>query len=157
MKIASLMLFLAAAGIAPAVAAEDPLAGLAWMAGDWMGVDGEVGGVEMEERWTEPRGGMMLGIHRDVKAGKAVDFEFFRVAATPEGIVYFASPRGRAAVPFKAIESKDKRVVFENKEHDFPKRIIYWAGEDGTLRARIEGDPGDKEKAMEWTWRRGRF
>jgi hypothetical protein len=127
------------------------------MAGDWMGVDGGAGGVEMEERWTEPRGGMMLGIHRDVKAGKAVDFEFFRVAATPDGIVYFASPRGRPAVPFKAIESKDKRVVFENKEHDFPKRIIYWLGGDGSLHARIEGDPGDKESAMEWTWKRGRF
>jgi hypothetical protein len=153
MKIASLLIFLAALA-APAPAADDALASLAWMAGDWMGVDG---GVEMEERWTEPRGGMMLGIHRDVKAGKAVDFEFFRVAVTPEGIVYFASPRGRPAVPFKAIESKNKRVVFENKEHDFPKRIIYWASDDGSLRARIEGDPGDKEKAMEWTWKRGRF
>ena len=153
MKIASLLIFLAALA-APAPAADDALASLAWMAGDWMGVDG---GVEMEERWTEPRGGMMLGIHRDVKAGKAVDFEFFRVAATPEGIVYFASPRGRPAVPFKAIESKNKRVVFENKEHDFPKRIIYWAGDDGALHARIEGDPGDKETAMEWTWKRGRF
>jgi hypothetical protein len=149
MMIASLLVFLALA--APA---EDPLANLRWMAGDWMGVDG---GVEMEERWTEPRGGMMLGIHQDVKAGKAVDFEFFRVAATPEGIVYFASPRGRPAVPFQAIESKNRRVVFENKEHDFPKRIIYWAGDDGALHARIEGDAGDKEPAMEWTWKRGRF
>jgi len=149
--IASLLILLALASPAAAPSSDDPLTSLAWMAGDWMGVDG---GVEMEERWTEPRGGMMLGIHRDVKAGKAVDFEFFRVAATPEGIVYFASPRGRPAVPFRAVESKDNRVVFENKQHDFPKRIIYWLGGDGSLHARIEGDPGDTEAAMEWTWKK---
>ena len=54
-------------------------------------------------------------------------------------------------------ELKGKRVVFENRKHDFPKRIIYWLGDDGALHARIEGDPGGKEQAMEWSWKKGRF
>ena len=131
--------------------AADPIAGLAWLAGDWSGADGPL---QMEESWIPPRGGMMLGVHRDLKDGKAVSFEFFRIQATPDGIVYFASPHGKPAVPFRAIENTVERIVFENKEHDFPKRILYWRSEDGALHARIEGDPGDKEKATEWVWRK---
>jgi hypothetical protein len=135
--------------------AADPLAELAWLAGDWRGKDGPV---EMEERWTEPRGGLMLYVHRDVKDGKAVSFEFGRVARGPDGVItYFASPGGQPATPFKVVESKETRVVFENKAHDFPKRILYWLDADGSLHARIEGDAGDKEKAMEWVWKKGRF
>jgi len=132
---------------------QDSLAGLAWLAGDWFGSDGTV---EMEEFWTNPQGEMMLGAHRDVRDGKAVSFEFFRIESTPDGIVYFASPRGRPPVPFRAIENSDKKVVFENRTHDFPKRIIYWQADDGSLHARVEGDPGDRERAMEWRWTRGK-
>ncbi len=158
MKYAGLVLpmlsALAAAALAPPPAA-DPLAGLAWLAGDWYGKDGPI---EMEERWTEPRGGLMLYVHRDVQDGRAVSFEFGRVAPGEGGVItYYASPGGKPATAFKMIESKDKRVVFENKQHDFPKRILYWLGGDGSLHARIEGDPGDKEHAMEWTWKKGRF
>jgi hypothetical protein len=148
-------LALAAAMISKPASAAEPLADLAWLAGDWHGKDGPV---EMEERWTEPRGGLMLYVHRDVKDGKAVSFEFGRVAPGPDGTTtYFASPGGEPATPFRMVESKGKRVVFENRQHDFPKRILYWLDADGSLHARIEGDPGDKEKAMEWVWKKGRF
>ena len=43
MMIASLLVFWR---LPPRLRSEDPLASLAWMAGDWMGVDG---GVEMED------------------------------------------------------------------------------------------------------------
>ncbi|MGH9369420.1 MAG: DUF6265 family protein [Thermoanaerobaculia bacterium] len=146
--------FVVAAMALGAAPPADPLAGLAWLAGDWFGT---ADGIEMEERWTEPRGGLMLGVHRDVKGAKAVSFEFLRIESTPQGIAYLSSPGGRPATPFRLVESKGRRVVFENPSHDFPKRILYWLGEDGSLHARIEGDPGDKEQAMEWTWRKGRF
>ena len=143
---------LAAAGHLAAV--PDALAELAWMGGEWYGSDGPV---QMEERWMEPRGGLMLGVHRDVKDGKAISYEFARIQSTPDGIVYFASPEGRPPTPFKLIESKDRRAVFANPSHDFPKRILYWLDAAGSLHARIEGDSGDKENAMEWTWKKGRF
>jgi hypothetical protein len=158
MRNASLLLpalALLAAMVPKPAAAADPLAELAWMAGDWHGKDGPV---EMEERWTEPRGGLMLYVHRDVKDGKAVAFEFGRIAPGPDGVItYFASPGGNPATLFKMVESRGKRVVFENKQHDFPKRILYWLADDGRLHARVEGDPADKEHAMEWAWTRGRF
>lgn len=127
------------------------LSDLAWMAGNWTGVKD---GVEMEELWQTPKGNMMLGLHRDVAAGRTVSFEFLRIEATAEGITYWASPRGRPATPFRLTELKEKRVVFANPEHDFPQRIIYWLDKDSALHAKIEGTQGGKPVAEEWTWRR---
>jgi hypothetical protein len=61
-------LFILAAAPAPAVppAGQDAVAELAWLAGSW---SGETGGLAMEEHWTAPSGGALLGMHRDVKSG----------------------------------------------------------------------------------------
>jgi Domain of unknown function (DUF6265) len=151
-KIAILAVTLALVSFgASAGARATDLSSLAWMAGNWSGVQG---GVEMEEFWQEPKGNTMLGLHRDVKGGRTVSFEFLRIEATPEGITYWASPGGRPATPFRSIEQKDKRAVFENAKHDFPQRVIYWISEDGALHAKIEGTMNGKAASEEWTWRR---
>ena len=134
-----------------AVAKDTDLSSLSWMAGNWNGVQG---GVEMEEFWQQPRGNTMLGLHRDVAGGRTVSFEFMRIEATPEAITYWASPGGRPATPFRLIEQKGKRAVFENAKHDFPQRVIYWLDDDGALHAKIEGTMNGKPAAEEWTWRR---
>jgi hypothetical protein len=127
------------------------LSELAWMAGSWAGTQGKV---EMEEFWQAPKGNTMLGLHRDVSGGRTVSYEFLRIEAGAEGITYWASPRGRPATPFRLSELNEKRVVFENPEHDFPRRIIYWLDKDGALHAKIEGILNGKQAAEEWTWRR---
>ena len=118
---------------------------VAFLAGTWTG---EEGGVSMEEHWTVPAGGLMLGLHRDVVPGKPAFFEFLRIEATPKGIVYLASPRGAPATPFPP--------VFENREHDFPTRIIYRLTPDGSLHARVEGTRKGKPAFEEWTWKKAR-
>ena len=129
------------------------VARLAWLEGRW---EGAQGGVAMEEHWTAPRGGALLGVHRDVKNGRMVSFEFLRIQATPEGVVYFASPNGAAVTPFKLAELGEDRVVFENRQHDFPQRILYWTDPAGALHARIEGLRGGKTVSEEWVWTRAR-
>jgi hypothetical protein len=138
-------------GFSELAGAATDLSALAWMAGDWTGVQD---GVEMEELWLVPKGNTMLALHRDVAGGHTVSFEFLRIEATPDGVTYWASPRGRPPTPFRLVELKDKRVVFENAEHDYPRRIIYWLGNDGSLHAKIEGTQSGKPASKEWTWRR---
>lgn len=136
------------------LAAQTPAGGvdaLAWMEGAW---SGEKDGVAMEELWTSPRGGALLGLHRDVKAGRLVSWEFLRIQATDAGTFYYASPRSAPPTSFKLVETGEKRAVFENKEHDFPQRILYWVDTKGALHARIEGPQGDKTVAEEWVWTR---
>jgi Domain of unknown function (DUF6265) len=127
---------------------------LAWMAGTWTGTTAD--GIETIEHWTDSKGGVMLGMHRDVKGGKAISFEFLRIQATPVGMVLFASPRGLSATPFPMAELGDQQVVFANPERDFPKRIIYRLTPDGSLNARVEGAVKGKTRSEEWTWKRSR-
>ncbi len=134
----------------PATADDVTLESLAWMSGHWSAtVDGE----EMEEVWLAPRGGMMTGMHRDVKENGRTFFEFLRITRTPDGIVYLAQPKGLAPTPFKLSEATHHRVVFANPEHDYPQRIIY-ALRDGRLCARVEGPQRGKEMSEEWCWSR---
>ena len=97
----------------------------------------------------------MVGVHRDVSSSGRVLFEYLRIEATEEGLIYYASPRGRApATPFRLRELEDERVIFTNPDHDFPQLIEYWR-EGSTLHARIEGPSteGDSQ-SMEWAWPR---
>lgn len=129
--------------------AKPTLADLAWMAGSWAGT---ANGVEMEEQWTAPKGGSMIGLHRDVARGRTVSFEFLRIEQQGDAVVYLSMPNGRSpATPFPLKEAGGARVVFENPAHDFPQRVIYW--KDGAdLRARIEGTENGKAASMEWRW-----
>ena len=122
---------------------------LLWLAGYWAA---SAGGTTMEEVWTEPAGGVMLGLHRDVTAGRPAFFEYLRIEQRESAVVYIASPRGTGAAEFTLVSGGPAEVVFENLEHDFPQRIIY-RRQGNRLTARIEGEVSGKAEAREWTWR----
>ncbi len=127
-------------------------ADLAWLEGSWSGAKN---GVQMEEHWTSAAGDGLVGMHKDVKDGRMVSVEFFRIGPNSAGIpTYFASPNAAPPTPFAAIEFGAKRVVFENLAHDFPQRVLYWLGADGALHARIEGTLNGAMQSEEWSWSR---
>lgn len=132
--------------------AGDGVASLSWLEGNWTGLQD---GVAMEEIWSSPAGGGLVGMHKDSKDGRMVSFEFFRIVPRDSGaICYLASPLGRAPVAFCAVELTMRRVVFENLNHDFPQRVLYWLEPDGRLHARIEGMLDAKPAAEDWIWTR---
>ncbi len=121
-----------------------------WMTGSW---GGTIDGVKMEEHWTTSDGNLMVGMHRDVRGNGKVSFEFLRIEKAGHALVYKAMPGGRAPTPFTLKESTASRVVFENLQHDFPQRILYWL--DGKrLCARVEGTMGGKVEGEQWCWSR---
>ena len=126
---------------------------LAWLEGRWVG---EKDGVSSEEVWTALRGGVLLGLHSDVKAGRLVSWEFLRVARTEDGVFYFASPRSAPPTAFRLVEAGEGRAVFENRQHDFPQRILYRLDSAGALHARVEGPQGGRTVALEWVWTKAR-
>ena len=126
---------------------------LGWLAGVWTGTQN---GVRMEEHWSTPEGGGLVGMHKDSKDGVMSSWEFFRIVPADSGrVCYMTSPLGRTPTPFCAVELTASRVVFENREHDFPQRILYWL-EKGVLHARIEGTIGGKVHSEEWAWTRAK-
>jgi hypothetical protein len=144
---------LAVAQAAGETAPGSPLAveDLAWIAGSW---SGEKDGVVSEEHWTTPAGGGLVGMHKDVRQGRMIFFEFLRIVSGENGVCYVASPGGAPPTSFCAVEAGERRVVFENPRHDFPRRILYWIDGDGRLHARVEGPPGGSHPAEEWIWSR---
>ena len=148
------LILMATAHGTPAAALPDPpaIASLAWLEGAW---GGTADGVTSEEHWTSAAGGGLVGMHKDVQSGKMTGFEFLRVEVdAQQRICYVSMPGGAPPTSFCAVEVGERRVVFENREHDFPQRILYWLTADGRLHARIEGPLDGKEAAMEWTWSR---
>ncbi len=136
---------------AASLSAEEPtpqIEDLGWMAGHWAGT---AGGIEMEELWIEPKGGIMLGVHRDIKPDGSAFFEYLRIEERDGAIVYIASPRGGAPTGFTLTSLEEARAVFENPEHDFPQRIIYHL-RDEVMTARIEGRADGELRSAEWRW-----
>ena len=109
---------------------------LAWLAGCWQG---STPGREYRERWSKPMAGMMLGTSQTVRDGRTVEYEFLQLVGDENGVVYVARPSRQAEASFKLIEGGPQVAIFENKQHDFPQRIIYRLGAAGALVARIEG------------------
>ena len=114
----AIALFLVSLLSGPPVAAED-LQQLDFMSGAW-GTDGII-----VEYWLPPAAGRMIGIHHATEGEKASFFEYLRIEAREDGIVYVASPMGSGTTDFRLTEVSDSRAVFENPEHDFPQKIIY--------------------------------
>lgn len=140
----------------PTLAGSPPdLARLSWLAGAW---GAEEGGRRTEEHWLPPRGGVMLGVHREAGGEKKTFFEYLRIEARGEEVFYVASPMGRGpGTDFRLVSLDETSVAFENKEHDFPQRILYRLDENGALRSRIEGPGKDGATvSKEWVWTRGR-
>ena len=134
---------------APAVAqpaSPDPLAPVAFMAGCWSFTRGER---TVHEQWMAPAGGVMLGMSRDVRAGRPASFEFALLRLVEGRIVYEARPEGQAPTQFTLTESAGTRAVFENPAHDFPQRIVYQRVGD-ELRARIEGPGPDGTRGIDY-------
>ena len=121
---------------------------LSWLAGHWQATDG---GTYVEEQWMAPKGGLMLGLGRTVKGGRAVEFEFMRIEEKGDGLVYLASPGGQPATPFLLVERGVERAVFESTL-EFPRRVSYRRNDDDSLTARIEGTKDGKPVSKEWVW-----
>ncbi len=114
-----------------------PAPDLAWMAGDWKMCAGRN---VVEEHWLGPADGLMVGVNL-TRTAKRASFEHLRIAPTPEGWAYLASPGGRPATVFLVKSTGAGEVVFENLKHDFPKRIVY--RRDGeALVAQISDETG---------------
>ncbi len=147
-----LKLIIATLIVSAGLSIENPtIADVSWIAGDWQTAPG--GRRQIEEHWTKVAGGSMMGVSRTVAGDKTVEFEYLRIEQRADGVYYVAHPKARCpGTDFKLTKASATEAVFENPQHDFPKRIIYRkTGEDG-LTASIDG--GEGSRAMSFPFQR---
>jgi len=129
---------------------------LAWMAGTWRS---EEGPMHFEEHWTAPWGGGLVAVSRGLSDGKVSLVELSAIEPTDDGLVlrlrhfhpglkpWDAEKDG--PLEWKLVESTEKRVVFEDKAQDFPRRVIYERKGD-VLHAILEGERGGQPVRMDF-------
>jgi len=143
--------FLSPASVECQTAEIHSIVALSWITGDWQTAPG--GRAQIEEHWTKPAGGSMLGMSRTVAGEKTAEFEYLRIEQRDDGIYYVAHPKARCpGTDFKLTRASASEAVFENPQHDFPKRIIYRKTGDDTITASIDG--GEGSKAMSFSFQR---
>lgn len=149
-----LLLLLICIGLAGAQERKFSVSDLGWMGGCW---EAKTKDREISEQWMKPSGQTILGMSRTVSGGKTVEYEFMQIREDKDGAIYYvAKPSGQGEASFKLIKLQNREAVFENREHDFPQRIIYRIQSDGSLFARIEGLSRGKERGFDYPMTRAR-
>lgn len=130
----------------PAVAAETPapqaptsfasvkVADLAWIAGNWQG---EIGGDFIDEQWSAPAGGTLMGMFRWIKGGKdgtVALYEFLTLEPGADGPVLWLRHFGprlvaredkEGAIAFHLIAWTPDEATFDNRDPANPTRLTY--------------------------------
>jgi hypothetical protein len=112
------------------------VAQVGWLAGCWQLAEGDR---IVEEQWTRPLGGLMLGVGRTVRGDSLVEYEQVRLFEREGRLVYAAAPSGQPPAEFTSVAVSDTAVTFENLGHDFPQRVRYRRPGPDSLLARVEG------------------
>jgi hypothetical protein len=136
----------------PANGPTPPLSAVSFMTGCWTGTGSN--GAIIEEQYSEAADNLLIGMTRYVRGSRVVDFEFTTIERTDTSFVMTPRPKGVKSDSFPLKEAGEGKAVWENPKHDFPQRIIYRRGPDGSLIARIEGTTPRGEQHREWIMRR---
>lgn len=141
----------------PQVTLED----FAWLAGRWEG--NLPSGEKLEQVWSEPVAGHMLGMFRLLQNDKVVLLEIFSLYETPEGLEFYVRHFDPALVPgekgdatlLRLTQYDGERGVFENPVHNRPKTtaLIRTGPHTFTARSEIIRDDGAVQ-VIEAFWQR---
>jgi hypothetical protein len=143
---------LLAGAVANASAQTSPVDQAGWLAGCWEQRAATRVTVEM---WMPPFGGVMLGASRTVIDGRMREFEYIRLTARGDTLVYTASPSGQNTAEFKSTAVSAQQLRFENRAHDFPQVVSYRRAGADSIVARIEGPgPNNSTRGIDFPMRR---
>jgi hypothetical protein len=109
---------------------------LLWIVDNWVNAEGET---VSYEHWEKVNDSLYEGGSETIKNGDTVFSEKLKILKENDDIFYVADVKHNPApVYFKLTYSGTNKAVFENPEHDFPRKITYEI-ENGNLHAYIEG------------------
>jgi hypothetical protein len=122
-----------------------------WLAGKWIG---KYDSIPVFEQWKPAEGKVMYG-RGGVLSGKDTVFaEKVQIEERADGLYYVAIVGDKGAVDFKFTKYDHDTAVFENPQHDFPQRVLYYKNPDGTFYACVDGKFKGKYVREEFNYRK---
>ena len=124
---------------------------VSWMLGCWSSKNSES---TVTERWTVD-GDTMSGVSEAGTGAKRHVVERMTITRNnDENLVFTAWPEGQETTSFVMVNIADDEIVFENREHDFPQRIIYRLLPGFDMLGRIEGVIEGKARSADFPMQR---
>jgi Domain of unknown function (DUF6265) len=133
---------------------QDVFSELQQLSGTWK-MDTKRGAIY--ENWIRTTKDEMQGKSFKLNGKDTVVLENVRLSKSSEGLFYIpvvSNQNEGKPVSFRMIDSKNKTFVFENKEHDFPQRVIYHIVSKDSVHAWIEGTKNGKEGRSDYFFKR---
>jgi hypothetical protein len=124
----------------------------AWLQGCW---EMTTPTLTVEEMWTTPKGGSMIGVSRTIRDGKLREYELIMLREQGDRLAYQAHPSGQPGATFLSMRVTASELIFENPAHDFPQEIGYRVDGDALL-AWIRGTQKGQDRRLEFPYRRAR-
>lgn len=124
-----------------------------WILGYWemSSPDGTV-----TESWIRTNDTSYSGVGKFLdSAGKMLTTEEIQIVLRNDELWYIPSVSNQnegQPVSFKEASFSDTMVVFENKEHNFPQRIVYVKKSDSSVLAYIEGDVNGEHMRIDYPY-----
>ena len=121
---------------------------LSWLSGTWKF---EMGKSAAIEEWQEITASTFEGAGYSVKGetGDTTLVESLRLVNMHGDIFYMPYVKHNPApVAFKLVYATQDSFVFENQQHDFPKKIIYIKKDNTRFEAYVEGHEKGKFKSF---------
>ena len=130
-------------------AEENKLDDLSWILGEWSSVSGnEI----LIENWQKNSDTVYVGEAFFITSSDTISTEELKIVYRNEDIYYIALPSGQATTEFKLTRQKENEAMFENPDHDFPKKILYRRISSDSLSVKIEGVINGRQRMKEFKW-----
>ncbi len=135
------------------------LADLSWLVGHWRG---QVAESVLEEYWSAPAAGAMMGMFRWVRGDKIDVYEFLTLVEENEGVTLRFKHFDAGLVSweekdkflqYRVVSAGPQEVVFEDPQRSFPRRITYRLSGDQAVHI-LEGERDGQPARMELLYRR---
>lgn len=112
----------------------------------------DLANTEIYEEWVVVSENELIGKSYSVEEVKEMINETLYLKKFGDQWAYVAIPSEQSITLFALVEHSPKKFTFENKEHDFPQRIIYEFHKGGKLTAAIEGTVNGETKRREFSF-----
>lgn len=117
----------------------------------------ETGRGPIYEEWQVKSNNKLSGRSYRINNSDTVIMERIELYIEGNSIIYspvVSNQNNEQPVAFKLISNTGNRYIFENKEHDFPQRIIYNLVSKDSVHARIEGMRNGQERGSDFKYSR---